>query len=210
MYDKNTAVFLKVRYNNTMSNFWKILLLILLNVIVSASVTFGVLYYWDRTHSQEPQYELLTLDKSAGEPTAADVEAVPFEEPTAEAEQVDVPEDETEATAEPTPVIRGAAVEISIIRSPGDLSSEALRIVSKSDDVVSLEGWTLEDANGNVLTFPNIQLLRKGIFVEVYSRTGHTTPYEIYWNKDAAVWQPGETAVLKDVFGQIQATYRIP
>ena len=88
--------------------------------------------------------------------------------------------------------------------------SEALRIVNNSDAVVSMEGWTLEDANGNVLTFPNIQLLRKGIFVEVYSRTGHTTAYEIYWNRNEAVWQSGETAVIRDMFGQIQATYRVP
>ena len=197
-----------------MSNFWKILLLILLNVIVSASVTYGVLYYWDNVRNKEQQYELLTLDKTVekGQETAAlseDENTVDNQPDTA----TEIPEplaQEVAETLEPTPVIRGATVEISIIRSPGNLASEALRIVSNSDDVVSLEGWTLEDANGNVLSLPNIQLLRKGIFIEVYSRSGHSTPYEIYWNKDAAVWQPGETAVLKDVFGQIQATYRIP
>ena len=66
------------------------------------------------------------------------------------------------------------------------------------------------DANGNVLKFPNIQLLRKGIFVEVYSRSGHSTPFEIYWDRQEAVWQSGETAVIRDHFGQIQATYRVP
>ena len=132
-------------------------------------------------------------------PGAEDGTIVPTEEVAA-----DVPEEE------PTPVIRGAEIEISIIRTPGVLSSEALRIVSNSDGVVSLEGWTLEDANGHILRFPNVQLLRKGIFIEVYSRSGHSTPYEIYWNLDEAAWQSGETAVIKDVFGQIQATYRVP
>ena len=193
----------------------KILLLILLNVIVSASVTYGVLYYWDNIRTPETAYDLIpTLLQQASdiqntpepvktEPDSFAVTEEPTEEPVSE------PTEELPVT-EPTPVIRGAKVEIVIIRNPGNLSSEALRIVSNSDEIVSLENWTLEDAEGHLLKFPNIQLLRKGIFVEVYSRSGHTTPYEIYWNCDSAVWQSGETAVLRDVFGQIQATYRVP
>lgn len=202
-----------------MSNFWKILLLILLNVVVSASVTYGVLYYWDNIRNNDKPIQLITVSSdpsgtvpdvqtgitllTEGEPSPETIisdepEAVPTEEP------------ESEPTAEPTPVIRGAKVEIAIIRNPGVFESEALRVVSNSDEVVSLEGWTLEDANGNILKFPNIQLLRKGIFVEVYSRPGHSTPFEIYWDRQAAVWQSGETAVIRDHFGQIQATYRIP
>ena len=194
-----------------MSNFWKILLLILLNVIVSASVTYGVLYYWDNIRDPGTKVQVITI---SNEPTAAvseiptTAESEPAAEITVEVAETELPE--TEPTAEPTPVIRGAKVEIVIIRNPGVLESEALRIVSNSDEVVSLDGWTLEDANGNVLKFPNVQLLRKGIFVEVYSRSGHSTAYEIYWDRDAAVWQSGETAVIKDMFGQIQATYRVP
>ena len=198
-----------------MSTFWKIFLLILLNVIVSASVTYGVLYYWENIRKSETPYQLVTISGQEEKvlsgnsdvqlvvtdtaPGAEDGTIAPTEEVSA-----DVPEEE------PTPVIRGAEIEISIIRTPGVLSSEALRIVSNSDGVVSLEGWTLEDANGHILRFPNVQLLRKGIFIEVYSRSGHSTPYEIYWNLDEAAWQSGETAVIKDVFGQIQATYRVP
>lgn len=202
-----------------MSNFWKILLLILLNVIVSASVTYGVLYYWENVRAPKNEYQLVTVSNdtvSGVAPTAWDStelslqiteEAVQTEsDGDSEGESAEIMEE----TQEPTPVIRGAKVEISMIRTPGVLSSEALRIVSNSDEIVSLENWRLEDANGNVLTFPNIQLLRKGVFVEVYSRSGHTTPYEIFWNQTEAVWQSGETAVLKDMLGQIQATYRIP
>lgn len=197
-----------------MSTFWKVVLLILLNVVVSASVTYGVLYYWENIREPAKQYQLVTVNSSEVNlvPTASALdEIVPtplLTEVSAETGQM--PESETEAAVEPTPVIRGATVEISLIRNPGDLSSEALRIVNNTDQVVSLENWRLEDANGHLLTFPNIQLLRKGVFVEVYSRSGHTTPYEIYWNCDESVWQSGETAVLKDMFGQIQATYRVP
>lgn len=200
-----------------MSSFWKIFLLILLNVAVSASVTYGVLYYWENVRNAEKPYQLVINDSYS---TAE----VPIESTAVPAEKTDVPDDEQpgidqpsesipaeeEPTSEPTPVIRGAKVEITIIRNPGSLSGEALRIVSNADEVVSLDGWTLEDANGNVLRFPNIQLLRKGIFVEVYSRSGHSTPYEIFWDREEAVWQSGETAVIRDMFGQIQATYRVP
>ena len=201
-----------------MNSFWKILLLILLNVIVSASVTYGVLYYWENIRAPKNEYQLVTV--STGVPSGDSVitKEVPQDDQPTEvpvfSENTDQPVTDEgniqEETAEPTPVIRGAKVEISMIRNPGILASEALRVVSNSDEVVSLEGWRLEDANGNVFTFPNIQLLRKGVFAEVYSRSGHTTPYELFWNQSEAVWQSGETAVLKDMFGQIQATYRIP
>ncbi len=201
-----------------MNSFWKILLLILLNVIVSASVTYGVLYYWENIRAPKNEYQLVTV--STGVPSGDSVitKEVPQDDQPTEvpvfSENTDQPVSDEgniqEETAEPTPVIRGAKVEISMIRNPGILASEALRVVSNSDEVVSLEGWRLEDANGNVFTFPNIQLLRKGVFAEVYSRSGHTTPYELFWNQSEAVWQSGETAVLKDMFGQIQATYRIP
>ena len=194
-----------------MSNFWKIFLLILLNVAVSASVTYGVLYYWDNIRNKDKPIQLVTL---SNEPTlpVPDVpaEIIPFPTEESGPEPVITDAPPAEPTAEPTPVIRGAKVEIAIIRNPGVFESEALRIVSNSDEVVSLDGWTLEDANGNILKFPNIQLLRKGIFVEVYSRSGHSTAYEIYWDRQAAVWQSGETAVIRDHFGQIQATYRVP
>ena len=198
-----------------MSTFWKVILLILLNVLVSASVTYGVLYYWENYREPKTQYQLVTITEPGETGNELIVPTNPAEDDaiasgiteTAESEEEPI---EQEETPEPTPVIRGAKVEISIIRNPGNLSSEALRIVNNTDEVISLENWHLEDANGHVLTFPNIQLLRKGVFVEVYSRSGHTTPYEIYWNCDEAVWQSGETAVLKDVFGQIQATYRVP
>lgn len=195
-----------------MSNFWKILLLILLNVVVSASVTYGVLYYWENYRAPKNEYQLVNVSGGDASSTStpwdnAELNIQTTEEMVqAEGDSVEIMEE----TQEPTPVIRGAKVEISMIRTPGVLSSEALRIVSNSDEIVSLENWRLEDANGNVLTFPNIQLLRKGVFVEVYSRSGHTTPYEIFWNQTEAVWQSGETAVLKDMLGQIQATYRIP
>ena len=195
-----------------MGNFWKILRLILLNIIVSASVTYGVLYYWENIRTPKTEYQLVNVGNENIqwlEVSQTEIaETAIAQQKTASA--MEVATIAAIPTEEPTPVIRGAKVEISLIRNPGILESEALRIVNNTDDVVSLENWRLEDANGNELTFPNIQLLRKGVFVEVYSRAGHTTPYEVYWNCNEPVWQSGETAVLKDMFGQLQATYRVP
>ena len=44
-----------------MGNFWKILLLILLNIIVSASVTYGVLYYWENIRTPKTEYQLVNV-----------------------------------------------------------------------------------------------------------------------------------------------------
>ncbi len=199
-----------------MNSFWKIILLILLNVAVSASVTYGVLYYWENIRNADKPYQLVTIDnyptaEASDGPTVyiGDPDSIPAEQ-NESGPEINLEPTEAVPSVEPTPVIRGAKVEISIIRNPGSLSGEALRIVNNADEVVSLDGWTLEDANGNILKFPNIQLLRKGIFVEVYSRSGHSTPYEIFWDREEAVWQSGETAVIRDMFGQIQATYRVP
>ena len=45
-----------------MSNFWKILLLILLNVAVSASVTYGVLYYWDNIRNKDNDIQIVIVE----------------------------------------------------------------------------------------------------------------------------------------------------
>ena len=131
-----------------------------------------MLYYWENIRKSETPYQLVTISGQeekdlSGNP---DVQLIVTDTAPGAEEETIVPTEEIAADVpeeEPTPVIRGAEIEISIIRTPGVLSSEALRIVSNSDGVVSLEGWTLEDANGHILRFPNVQLLRKGIFIEV-------------------------------------------
>lgn len=206
-----------------MKSFWKILLLIIVNVLVSVGATLATLYYWENIRNAESPYELVTVEEQ--QPTRTTLAGNDQEQGTSGTEPSqrgsNLPEAATatleEATAVPqptatpfVPAIRGALINIPIISNPGNTSSEALRVVNASDGVVTLEGWTLEDADGHTLTFPDIQLLRNGIFIEVYTRSGHDTPYELYWGQTEAIWQSGETAVIKDQLGQIQATYRVP
>jgi len=205
-----------------MSSFWKILLLLLVNVLVSVSATLAVLYYWENIHEAEKPYTLITSE----EPEAAlqeistqyiDYGILPTPEQTA-TEMIEpeisktlseIVPPETTASVE-VPPVRGSLVTIPRAIGMGDINSEAVRIQSNTDTAVALAGWTLEDSEGNVFTFPDIQLIRKNVFLEVYSRSGHDTPFELYWGRSDPVWQSGETIVIKDAEKNIQATYRIP
>jgi len=203
-----------------MKTFWKILILLLVNVIVSVTATFAVLYYWENIRNAEKPYTLITVNDSASpvvsSPTIeidynilmTPTPPIPVNNSTNSSVTSQVTAD---VTSQPTiPPVRDLLVSISDVIGTGDINSEAVYIKSNADTAVQLENWTLEDADGNVYTFPNIQIIRKGIIVPLYSRSGHNTPFELYWGLTEAAWQSGETVVLKDPDGNIQATYRIP
>ncbi len=48
-----------------MKTFWKILILLLVNLIVSVTATFAVLYYWENIRNAEKPYTLITVNDSA-------------------------------------------------------------------------------------------------------------------------------------------------
>ncbi len=196
-----------------MNSFWKIFILLLVNVLVSVGATLATLYYWENFHSREIPVKLETAIESI--PLSA-TDRKPAE--TLLPGSTNTPEPtftstikitETQASAA-VPPIRGALVDIPLVTGAGNISAESVRIESTSDTAVSLNRWTIEDADGHIFTFPDIQILRKGMFIEIYTRSGHNTPYELYWNLDEPVWQSGETVVLKDKDGNTQAVYRIP
>ncbi|HOP02385.1 MAG TPA: lamin tail domain-containing protein [Flexilinea sp.] len=203
-----------------MKTFWKILILLLVNVIVSVTATFAVLYYWENIRNAEKPYTLITVNDSASPVVSSPTIEIDYNilmTPTSPI-QVNNPINSSatsqvtaDVTSQPTiPPVRDLLVSISDVIGTGDINSEAVYIKSNADTAVQLENWTLEDADGNVYTFPNIQIIRKGIIVPLYSRSGHNTPFELYWGLTEAAWQSGETVVLKDPDGNIQATYRIP
>lgn len=203
-----------------MKTFWKILILLLVNVIVSVTATFAVLYYWENIRNAEKPYTLITVNNSTS-PTVASptieidynilitsTQPIPENNPPA---ILGTPQVTAVSTNQPAiPPVRDLLVSISEVIGTGDINSEAVYIKSNADTAVQLENWTLEDADGNVYKFPNIQIIRKGIIIPLYSRSGHNTPFELYWGLSEAAWQSGETVVLKDPDGNIQATYRIP
>ncbi len=206
-----------------MSSFGKFILLLLVNILVSVLATLAVLYYWENIRNAEKPYILATLAEPGNSETLQEAAGTPeidygilaTSSPAASQAGTQAIETKTEneITATPPgvlPPVRGSLVTISQAIGIGDVNAEAIQITSTSDTAVSLNGWTMEDADGNVFTFPDIQLIRRDIFIEVYSRSGHNTPFELYWGQATPVWQAGETIVIRDAGGNAQATYRIP
>ena len=192
-----------------MKNIWKILILLIVNVIVSVSATFAVLYYWENIRNAEKPYTLITSEDQQSTNSVEATLEIDFEIVATEVIPTDSSQDAEENPAV-IPPIRDNLVKISQVFGTGDVNSEAIRIESNSDLVVVLENWTLEDSEGKIYTFPNIQLMKQWLFIELYSRSGHDSPYELYWGQAEPVWQSGETVVLKDADGNVQSTFRIP
>lgn len=211
----------------------KIFLMILINIIVSVCAALATLYWWENIRGGEVPFSVnAILSSNEIVPTSASA-VTPIEPlgistgnnqlrepietaialPTAVSTGMVLADVLNAGTPTPEafiPVTRDRLVSVVSVYGMGDLNSETVRIQSNADDVVVMDGWTIEDAEKNIYTFPNIQLIRKGVFVELYTRSGHTTPFELYWGQSEARWQSGETVVLKDSTGQLQATYRIP
>jgi len=154
--------------------------------------------------------------------TAAQVAAVAGDADTDETSATPTPEDGAEATeeateeAEPTieptitlpPTAVNAQVEIVRVISAGDITAEGIEI-RNTGGVVDLSGWTLEDADGNVFTFPEQRLFTNGL-VTVYTRRGTNTPIALYWGRSEAVWgEAGDSVTLADSDGDAQATLRL-
>ncbi len=81
----------------------------------------------------------------------------------------------------------------------GDLSVEAVELVN-TGDTVDLTGWRIVDAQGNKYTFPTYTLYSGGV-VRVMTRSGDDTPIALFWDRDTAIWSPGETLTLRDQIG---------
>jgi LysM repeat protein len=102
-----------------------------------------------------------------------------------------------------------AKIEINGVFGPGDLTSERVYIVCTSGGPVSLAGWTLEDEDGNVFDFPQVDLYSGGA-VNIWTTVGSDIVLELYWDRQTPVWESGEQASLKDAQGKIRAEYEVP
>lgn len=106
------------------------------------------------------------------------------------------------------PTAANASVSILQVVEPGDITAEAVEI-QNTGATVNVAGWTLSDADGNTFTFPE-QLLFSNARLTVSTRTGANTPLVLFWNRDQAVWQPGDVVTLRDRNGAVQSTFRVP
>jgi LysM repeat protein len=102
-----------------------------------------------------------------------------------------------------------AGVVINSVIGVGDLSSERVFISRTGSGVLLLVGWRLKDQDGNEFIFPYLELFEGGA-VNVWTTAGSQTVVDLYWGLRYPVWKPGETVVLVDDKGKLQASYQIP
>lgn len=104
----------------------------------------------------------------------------------------------------PTPV----CLRLVQARAPGDLLQEAL-VLANEGDTLSLAGWRLRDEAGHVFVFPALTLWA-GSTVTLHTRAGENTATDLYWGREAPVWQRGERGILEDPSGRSVLEFQIP
>lgn len=176
-----------------------LLLYLVLNVIVSAATTLGVLVLWDRARSSDLPQAAGSSAQTAG---ALPAPALPTSAP-----------EPTETNPPPgQPVI-----EIVSVVGAGDLNLEVVTLKRVGEGILHVTGWQLQGdggGSGRSSTYvfpaqPALALYKDGA-VQVYSRLGADTVTELYWNRSEPAWRPGETIRLLDAEGNERAVYQIP
>ena len=160
----------------------KLIQYLLLNVFVSASVTGGILFWYDRNSRAVTQPAVAQVAPVSGDSSA----------PAASADlQTDIP------------------VKISSVIGSGVLTSEVVIIKFEGEGELDITSWQLKDDSGNTYTFPNVTLYPSGA-VQVHTIVGTDTVIDLYWGIGDAVWSSGEEARLFDSQGNLRAVYRVP
>jgi hypothetical protein len=154
---------------------------LLLNVFVSAMVTVGILFWYDRN------YRAVTVSSvQQAAPISGDSDPVSTLNP-----QTDI------------------AVKISSVVGAGTLNSEIVVVKFEGEGQLDLASWQLKDEDGNIFKFPQLTLYPNGA-VQVHTITGTDTVIDLYWGLGDAVWSSGENARLFDAQGNLRAVYRVP
>ena len=130
----------------------------------------------------------------------------PTPEPTATNDVVELP------TPIPTQQLEvgEVTIEISGVSGAGELSQEALTITNLGDRPVGLSGWKIQDSEGRQYEFGLFTLFGDGSAVVLHTESGTDTLGELYWGLTDPVWEVGETVMLLDAEGSVQATFVVP
>ena len=162
----------------------KLIQYLLLNVFVSASVTGGILFWYDRNYravSQPAVVQVQSTSVSSGNSAPSSNTKL----------QTDIP------------------VKISSVVGSGVLAAEVVVIKFEGEGQLDLTSWQLKDDNGNTYTFQKVTLYPSGA-VQVHTVAGTDTVIDLYWGIGEAVWSSGEEARLFDSQGNLRAVYRVP
>jgi hypothetical protein len=101
-------------------------------------------------------------------------------------------------------------VVIRAVTGVGDLTTEGMVIANEGSRQIQLSNWRVEDSQGNVYTFKPFILFGDGANVVLHTGPGTDTTLGLYWGLAFPVWEPGETATLRDPDGTARATFIIP
>ncbi|MCP4543195.1 MAG: LysM peptidoglycan-binding domain-containing protein [Chloroflexi bacterium] len=126
---------------------------------------------------------------------------------------VEIPPEPSTAGTFPTPLPTltpsgPPQVEIGQVIGAGDLTTEVI-VVRNMGGLVSLEEWTLSDAEGNIFTFPTISLFAN-VQMRVHSVPGRSTPSDLYWGREIPAWNTGELITLRDEVENVIDTHIVP
>jgi hypothetical protein len=154
---------------------------LLLNVFVSACVTGGILFWYDRNYravNQSPVPQVSFTNNNN--------DSVPTLNPDTE-----------------------IGVKISSIVGAGTLNTEIVVVKFEGEGQLDLTSWQLKDEDGNTFKFPQLTLYPNGA-VQIHTATGSDTVIDLYWGIGDAVWSSGENAQLFDAQGNLRAVYKVP
>lgn len=158
----------------------KLIQYLLLNVFVSATVTGGMLFWYDRNYRATIQPAVIQATPIPNVSSSTNTEI-----------QTDIP------------------IKISSVVGAGVLESEIVVVKFEGDGELDLSSWQLKDENGNIFTFPNITLYQNGA-VQVHTIAGTDSVIDLYWGIGEFVWSSGENASLYDSQGNLRAVYKVP
>ncbi|MBI3163728.1 MAG: lamin tail domain-containing protein [Chloroflexi bacterium] len=159
----------------------KLIQYLLLNIFVSASVTGGILFWYDRNYRAVSQPAVAQATPASGNSTPASGTEL----------QTDI------------------AVKISSVVGAGALESEIVVVKFEGEGELDLASWQLKDEDGNTFTFPKLTLYPNGA-VQVHTIAGSDSVIDLYWGIGEPVWSSGENARLFDSQGNLRAVYRVP
>ena len=173
-----------------------LILFILINILISALTTLGILWIWDLTNPTSPDCSNQPVIKPVDNTEDSQSTESASSSDTLTNSQIDFVDDNFE-------------IKIYAIVGPGNLDVEYVEIKNHSQGAIDLSNWQLLDENGNLFTFPALILNSEGA-IKVLSKSGTNTVIELYWQSAQPIWQSGETASLLDSTGQLITTYSIP
>jgi hypothetical protein len=158
----------------------KLIQYLLLNVFVSATVTGGMLFWYDRNYRATIQPAVIQATPIPNVSSSTNTEL-----------QTDI------------------LIKISSVVGAGVLESEIVVVKFEGDGELNLSSWQLKDDNGNTYTFPQLTLYQNGA-VQVHTIAGTDTVIDLYWGIGDFVWSSGENASLYDSQGNLRAVYKVP